>query len=329
MAIKSVSTRASGRFANQLLQLSAAISIADRYNINAENITRILSPKTSGKPPNLEDKIAPDVVTINSYFVNYWLLNILNHSKHPYDLVLEASVLRSKFLGEACRARTLIPLLGHQCKQPTDELIGATKIVVHVRSGDIAMGAHRDYIPTPVSFIDHVVKKTGLDPVFVGEIDDSWYVSLLRQSFPEAKFFTTGNVREDFNLLAASSNLVLSSSTFCWAAAWLGSMKTIYFPVIGFLNPLRRPDINLIKIKGQSVHYFWFKNWRKMGPLSQQDKGSGVLIKDFRKLCGPEVVLLRIASVFLSIPHRLKASSSIILQVLRIHVRGIFKESRL
>ena len=49
----------------------------------------------------------------------------------------------------------------------------------------------------------------------------------------------SGSKLEDFNALRASSNLVLSVSSYAWWAGWLSKASQVFFPVVGFFDQAR------------------------------------------------------------------------------------------
>lgn len=135
---------------------------------------------------------------------------------------------------------------GDIVRGPTPELM-ATGYGRPYRLSDLYDGVHPDYRPLPVSFYERLVRETRLKPVFVGETGShKQYESALRQRFPDAVFTGRRTPREDFLTLMGSANLVLAVSTFSWLAGWFSEARTIHLPIAGFLDPVQRPDVNLI-----------------------------------------------------------------------------------
>lgn len=120
------------------------------------------------------------------------------------------------------------------------------ELVMHVRADEILGGIHGDYIPVPLSYYRRLVDKTGLRPVFTGQVRPSFYSDALRRSFPEARFLVGNHWIDDFQTTRYAHNIATSVSTFVWLAAWLSqTAKRIYMPQLGLMNPLQRPDIDL------------------------------------------------------------------------------------
>jgi len=121
------------------------------------------------------------------------------------------------------------------------------ELVMHVRAGNILGGIHRDYAPIPINFYSYVVEKTGLKPVFVGQIGSDFYGEALRERFPNARFVKGEHWIDDFQTIRNARNVVVAVSTFSWLAAWISTTaRQIHLPVYGLLNPKQRPDIDLI-----------------------------------------------------------------------------------
>jgi Glycosyl transferase family 11 len=198
--------------------------------------------------------------------------------KHEFDLSAIAMTLRESaqagatFSGYAARVeyydrdqcRSLLNL------HPDPGLgFGPEFLVINIRAGDIVQGPtldlmssgygrpyalsdlhdgiHPDYRPLPLSFYERLIRDTRLKPVFVGETDSHTdYGIALRKRFPGAVFTGRQSPREDFLTLTGSAHLVLAVSTFSWLAGWFSGARTIHLPIAGFLDPLQRPDVNLI-----------------------------------------------------------------------------------
>lgn len=111
------------------------------------------------------------------------------------------------------------------------------ELIISVRSAQDLRDGISFYPLTPLNFYKHLVKKTGLRPVFLGQIDQSQYVNEIRDAFPEAKFIPSVDAKTDFNRLRQAKNICIAVSTFSWLAAWLSEAKEIHYPLLGFLHP--------------------------------------------------------------------------------------------
>jgi hypothetical protein len=140
------------------------------------------------------------------------------------------------------------------------------EIAVNIRAGDILAGIHPDYFPLPISFYRSLLPALGLRPVFVGQLDDSWYGRALREAFPEARFLTHATACEDFQTLRHARHKVLAISTFSWLAGWLSAPDSIiHYPLAGLLNPRQRPQINLAPRHDARYQFYDFPLWRYGG----------------------------------------------------------------
>jgi hypothetical protein len=165
--------------------------------------------------------------------------------------------------------RTLLPAPREQSHQPP----GERDLVINIRGAEILGRAHSSYGPPPISFYEHLVRSTGLTPVFVGQVGDDFYSQELRRRFDGCRFVESHGAASDFAFMQAAKNLVVAVSTFSWLAAWLSvHAEHIYLPVSGFLNPLQRPDINLCPVSDErySFHEFPVLHWE--GTSRQQSE---------------------------------------------------------
>jgi hypothetical protein len=119
---------------------------------------------------------------------------------------------------------------------------GPDTLVCSIRGREILHAQHPDYLPLPAAYYRMLVDRSGLTPVFLGQIDDNAYTASLRREFPDAQFVGTINPAHDFEVLRRSVNLALSISSFAWTAAWLGEPKRVYLPVGGMFSPIQHPD---------------------------------------------------------------------------------------
>jgi hypothetical protein len=116
---------------------------------------------------------------------------------------------------------------------------GEDEIVLHVRGGDTLSGWHPAYFPMPIAYYEQVIAQAQRRPVFVGEIHDGFYGSLLRDRFPDARFLPEASPVSDFQTVRHARHVALSVSSFSWLAAWLSeSADTVHMPLCGIFDPL-------------------------------------------------------------------------------------------
>jgi hypothetical protein len=162
---------------------------------------------------------------------------------------------------------------------------GPNQLLCNVRQGDILNAHHEDYVLIPLDFYAELIETTGLQPVFMGQLEESPYLAALKTRFPHARFIPSRGAIADFHFIRNSRNIVLSVSTFSWLAAWLSHADTIVMPVLGVLHPLQSRATNLLPINDPRFSFYLFpfhyavpvqdfasahaslKNlWRKMPP---------------------------------------------------------------
>ncbi len=134
----------------------------------------------------------------------------------------------------------------------------ADELVISIRGGDILDAIHKDYTMIPIEFYDFLIRKTGLKPLFFGQLGNNPYCEALRTRFPHARFITGSNPRSDFNFLRKSIHIVPSVSTFSWLAAWLSRAEKIYLPLTGLLNPNQHKGSFLVPRDDARYEFFLF-----------------------------------------------------------------------
>ena len=124
--------------------------------------------------------------------------------------------------------------------------------------------SHPDYFPIPFSYIENIIKKSPARPVFIGELNDNYYTEALSKKYPNAIFSPPQSPVEDFETIRRSKQIAISISSFSWVAAWLSDATKIHVPVAGMLNPLQRPDIDLLPINDHRYLFYHFEpfDWK-------------------------------------------------------------------
>ena len=175
-------------------------------------------------------------------------------SSEPSLYIKNRSHLQEQLL---CRSpeiyRRRFPIIGAVATVCTDE-----ELLINIRTGDILAGKVPHYPLMPIAFYQFVVAETGLKPVFIGQLDDSVYISNLREAFPEAKFIQSRGPINDFDTIRSAKNILPAISTFSLAAAWLSKATNIFLPLNGFLNPAHMREINLLPVNDHRYRFFLF-----------------------------------------------------------------------
>ncbi len=142
---------------------------------------------------------------------------------------------------------------------------GESDLVINVRGEEILVpGRHPDYGPLPIHFYRALVRQTGLNPVFMGQIEEGRYADAILKAFPGARIIPSRGVINDFQTIRKSRNIVVSLSTYSWIAAWLSDAVKIHLPLFGFYNPLQQPEINCLPVDDGRYEFYSFpvRRWR-------------------------------------------------------------------
>lgn len=131
-------------------------------------------------------------------------------------------------------------------------------LVINVRTGDIVSGGYPPYVLLPLDFYRELIARTGLAPVFLGQLEPNAYTLALREAFPDAIFHNSQGPLRDFETVRRATNIVVAVSTFSWLAAWLSNATQIFLPVNGIFNPLQFPKVDLLPIDDPRYLFFLF-----------------------------------------------------------------------
>ena len=131
-------------------------------------------------------------------------------------------------------------------RSPSVRGAGPRELLCNIRQGDILDAHHPDYVLLPVEYYAELVERTGLAPVFAGQLEDSPYMEALRRRFPAARMVPSQGAVADFAFIRASCHIVPAVSTFSWLAAWLSEAETVHMPVVGLFNPSQSPGTQLL-----------------------------------------------------------------------------------
>ncbi|MQB21645.1 hypothetical protein DXT90_13505 [Agrobacterium tumefaciens] len=244
-----------GGTANQLLQFMLAKNI-ERV-VGDVQVTGCHIPEwgLSTATVNNDDKAVELSLTGNYIF-----------HKDVVDIIRKGLASKIVLKGHSFRISNYAPpefyrsIIGSTCENLAG--YGPGYVVFHIRGGDILTPAHQDYYPIPFSYIEAVLKNTNASPVFVGQLEDSYYAEKLRERYPNAIYSKPQTAVEDFETLRRSSEIAVSISSFAWLAAWLSHATTIHLPVAGMLNPVQRPDIDLLPLDDLRYKFYRFNQFR-------------------------------------------------------------------
>lgn len=228
-----------GRLGNRMFQHMFALALQAR--VPEATISGTSLPEWGISPPLAPPQPSAERLMIRRHDVPFDRLARRLQASPDIDVdVLRLNLRMAYYKGllDTCR-RAFPPGHAHGA--------GPEEIAINIRGAEILTGLHKNFIPMPVSFYEHIVAETGLQPVFVGQIGDDRYSDALRARFPGARFVSHGFGLEDFHFLRASHNIVVAISSYSWLAAWLSeTAERIFMPVAGIYHPAARPDIDLL-----------------------------------------------------------------------------------
>lgn len=293
-----------GNLGNQMLQLVLATAIADQapgleikgHDMPLWGLTG--APGRQGWLPSLKGHHIDAAFAARLY-----RMGLLKEAR------LTGLGFRCEAYGSPSRYRSLFT------SAVRGRVFGPDVLLINVRAGEVLGDVHPDYGPLPHAYYERLIAETGLNPVFLGQLDDGPYSQALKARFPHAEFVPHQGVLEDFEALRGAANVVCSISTFSWIAAWLSDARRVFLPVAGLFNPGQRPEVNLLPVDHERYvfHAFPVRRWR----------GSP---EDFAALSDPtppallthEEIRVRLAKARRAetIPH-LKAQARLLLSALR------------
>ncbi len=135
---------------------------------------------------------------------------------------------------------------------------GDDYLLINIRGAEIIDPIHPAYTLLPITFYRDIIDRTGLRPVFMGQLNRNIYTDRLRAEFPAATFLDSRDPMVDFAIIRAARNIVVSVSTFSWLAAWLSEARQIFLPVTGFYNVMQDHRTDLLPLDDPRYRFFLF-----------------------------------------------------------------------
>jgi hypothetical protein len=287
-----------GNLANKMFQYMGALTFASRIkNCTVVNVTI----------PEWGIEIHDD--TQNELFfdnIDLWtwdafrphveeLCTIANRSE-SIRIALADHLQRMEFLMRPQSYDHIFPKHAHLSHELTED-----DLLINIRTAEILSGVPQHYTLLPIGFYEDVVAKTGLHPVFAGQLNDSEYIRQLKLRFPRARFVDSQGAINDFNLIRSAKNVVVAVSTFSWLAAWLSEAVTIILPLSGFFNPAHHREIDLLPVDDIRYRYFLFP--LNYGLPEKQSLQYHERVKGYwKEISRNQVALLKSAAPFLRVP---------------------------
>ena len=239
-----------GNVANRMIQLMAAQSIADK--VPGCRIEGVQLPEW-GITATPQIREATQSIDVGGQWIAVDRLAQMLRSGQVDRVVLNA-------FGQ--HIENFLPVDHYRTFFRSDPRIsrgfGVEDLVINVRGGEILAAPHPDYVLIPIAFYAEVIEKTGLRPVFVGQLTPSPYMDALRRQFPNATYVESRGAIADFETVRRSCNILPGISTFSWLAAWLSEANRIFLPLNGLFNPMQCPDIDLLPRNDPRYRFFLF-----------------------------------------------------------------------
>ena len=243
-----------GNLANKLLQYMGALTIASR--IEGCEIVGVQIPEWGiDIPDDTQGQLFLDNIDLwawDPFRPHLQELAGLANRSGSVRIMMADHLQRMEFLLDRPAYGHLFPRQPVEGYQPT-----ADDLVINIRSAEILAGVSH-YPLLPIAYYEDLVARTGLKPVFVGQLQPCDYLRQLRDRFPDAVYIESRGAAADFELIRSATHIAVAVSTFSWLAAWMSAAKTIFVPLNGFYNPAQHPEIDLLPVDDIRYRYVLF-----------------------------------------------------------------------
>jgi hypothetical protein len=276
-----------GHTANQMIRAMSAISIAER--VEGARLSGISLPEWGISYPNIPPSPGATERFSGDRLMNLGVESIVKRMRrgmlqrvdiHCYAQHME-NFLPVEFYRELFVDRFVdVPTF---CDD---------EILIHIRGGDILTAVHSDYTLVPIDFYCDIVMHTGLRPVFIGQMEPNFYISRLRERFPDARVLPGQDPMRDFATIRRAKNILVSVSTFSWLAAWLSHAKKIIIPITGFYSPTQSPDLDLLPL-GDGRYEFYLFPTNYAVPVEEHEVAHRAITGLWRPITPQEVMEIR------------------------------------
>ncbi len=239
-----------GNLANQMMQFLVACNVANR--VPGCRISNVQMPTWQIDHPHLDlGGVVMPVTAMHHIDVG-----------SVARLLLDAGINSIHYTGYGQRLENYPAL--DQCRalfrsELTDQVgFGDEHLVINIRGGEVLDGRHPGYTLVPIEFYAEIIRTTGLNPVFMGQIENNIYCNELRRRFPRACFIESQGALPDFEMIRGSKNIIPSVSTFSWLAAWLSHAEKIFMPLTGFYNPFQDRLADFVALEDDRFVFYLF-----------------------------------------------------------------------
>lgn len=286
-----------GNLANKMLQYMGALAIA--RSIEQCMVVNVSIPEWEiDIPDDTGGQLFFDNIDLRSwdpFRPNLRDLAVAANSSESVRIDLGDHLLRMEFFLDRQFYQSVFPRDARYDHHTSDK-----NLTINIRAGDILSGVSH-YPLLPIAFYEELVEKTGLKPVFVGQLETSEYVTQLRLRFPDAPFINSRDARTDFEYIRSAQNIVVAVSTFSWLASWLSEAGTIFLPLSGFYNPTHHREVDLLPIDDVRYRFFLFPlnfGLPEHAALEHHQRMQG----SWKEISRNQVAVLKNSAPFLRVP---------------------------
>lgn len=262
---KEIQIKILGRMGNAIIQAMVAESLrmesGSEVNISLEVPLKGINLNYPVKKINVDDYEKVIVIkNVQTFDFN----KIVEELKNNFSILikLEAWVQRVEYF-EKYRdwfCKNLFP------KSLVNPINLDNYLLIHIRGGDILNGSgSNQYFPLPVSYYESIAVDSGLEPLFIGEINN-FYGEILKRRFSSSLFIECNDPWKTWLTIRNAKHCAISISTFSWTACFLSeNLEKMYFPVAGLFsyqeNKNKKMRTNLIEPKNKKNIYYDFPNY--------------------------------------------------------------------
>jgi hypothetical protein len=286
-----------GNLANKMLQYMGALTLARRIKDCA--IVNVSIPEWGIEIPDdtqhqqFFDNL--DLWTWDAFRPHVQEICTIANKSPSIRIMMADHLQRMEFLGSPEFYNGIFPKNSHLYHKVTDN-----ELLINIRAGEI-LGGVPHYPLVPIAFYEEVVEKTGLSPMFIGQLESSEYVAELKRRFPGARFINSHGARADFDLIRSAKNIIVAVSTFSWLAAWLSEADNIFLPLTGFYNPAHHREVDLLPVDDVRYRFFLFP--LNFGLPENESLQHHERMKSYwKEISRNQVALLKTSSPFLRTP---------------------------
>jgi hypothetical protein len=243
-----------GGFANRMMQAMVAMTVAS--HVPGCVLSNIELPEWGLRFPAVPaGEARRRVLTDERLDLAHWVAQLASGTVERLEVQVYGQRLEYFLPPELYRQAFAAAAMPGEDEAPG---FGPGQLVCSIRGGEVLDGRHPGYVLLPVEFYAELAARTGLAPVFLGQLEPNSYVAALRARFPGALFVDSRGPMADFAALRRSRNIVPSVSTFAWLAAWLSDADQVFLPVDGMLHPVMGPHANLLPLDDPRYRFFLF-----------------------------------------------------------------------